>query len=143
MRRLCPTLDATREFARELLTLLEPGQCWILDGAVGAGKTTFTRLLLGALEYRGLFQSPTFTLVQEYGPFPPRLGLVRHADFYRLPPGTRAESLGSEEWFEDGSLIFVEWAQRLPGFEALATHRLSIEPAGGEARLFVAHRLAP
>lgn len=141
-RATCLGLQATALFAAQVHELLSPGQCWLLEGPVGAGKTTFVRLLLERCGYRGRFQSPTFTLVQEYGPFPPRLQILRHADLYRLSSATDLDSLGAQDWPHDGSVTLIEWASRVDAAEKLATHRLSIQIQGTEARLFVVESLA-
>lgn len=86
-----------------------PGDIVMLEGTLGAGKTTFVR---GAAAAIGVdpeaVSSPTFTLLHEYrgGRIP-----VYHADLYRLGPGG-AEDLGLDEVTRDGVLI-VEWPDRL------------------------------
>jgi tRNA threonylcarbamoyladenosine biosynthesis protein TsaE len=141
-RATCLGLEATAKFATQVYELLAPGQCWLLEGPVGAGKTTFVRLLLQRCGYLGRFQSPTFTLVQEYGPFPPRFEIIRHADLYRLASMTDLDSLGAQDWPHDGSVTLIEWASRVEAAEKLATHRLSIKILESEARLFVVETLA-
>ena len=56
----------------------------------------------------GEVSSPTFTLIQEYGG-----GRVYHVDLYRLNPN-EVEELGLEELSENGGLVCIEWADRLP-----------------------------
>lgn len=86
-----------------------------LEGEMGAGKSTFARMILSELvsdfESRG---SPTFPLVQEYrakAGFP-----VYHIDLYRLKNENELENAGILEQIEEpGSLALVEWPDLFEG----------------------------
>jgi tRNA threonylcarbamoyladenosine biosynthesis protein TsaE len=82
-----------------------------LTGDLGSGKTCFVQgLALGLAVPAGYeITSPTYTLVHEY---PGRLALV-HADLYRIADELDAESIGLEEYFSAGTVLAVEWADRL------------------------------
>ena len=99
----------TADIAADLSRRLPPGAVVQLFGDLGAGKTAFVR---GFVEGAGLdpdeVSSPTFTLVQAYGG-----GRVQHVDLYRLDPA-ETDDLGLEELPEDGALVCIEWADRLP-----------------------------
>lgn len=131
-------------FCREILPILAPGQVWLLNGPVGAGKTTFMRHLTRSLGHRGLFQSPTFTLVQEYGPFPSPPGFLRHGDLYRLMGQGGVSDLGL---FEDefSGALFLEWGMDFPEVVARATHRLdlALKGEGREVTVWRADPTAP
>ncbi len=79
--------------AQRLALILKPGDVIALSGPLGAGKTTFARLLLTRLGGEGEVPSPSFALVQAYET--PRF-IVQHCDFYRLQPGDLGE-LGLED----------------------------------------------
>jgi tRNA threonylcarbamoyladenosine biosynthesis protein TsaE len=105
-----PNLAATEALATALAALARPGDVILLEGPLGAGKTTFARAFLRAASGDpGLeVPSPTFTLVQSYLT---RVGCVAHFDLWRLDgPGGLAE-LGWEE-ARDG-IVLVEWPDRL------------------------------
>jgi tRNA threonylcarbamoyladenosine biosynthesis protein TsaE len=93
--------EETQALAQEILPFLTPGAVFLLEGPLGAGKTTFVRGVLRALGYDGPVKSPTFNLVQEYATNPPLI----HADLYRL---TGCEGLGLED-FLDTHAFFIEW----------------------------------
>jgi tRNA threonylcarbamoyladenosine biosynthesis protein TsaE len=82
----------------------------VLEGDLGAGKTTLVRALargLGVPEDVPV-TSPTFTLVHE---LPGRIPLI-HADLYRLgDPGELVE-LGLEEWMGGEAIVCIEWGER-------------------------------
>lgn len=79
----------------------------LLDGELGAGKTTFTKGLAIGLNITSLIKSPTYTFVKEYttGRLP-----LYHMDVYRLE-NVGGEGLGFEEYFERDGVCVVEWSQ--------------------------------
>lgn len=96
-------------FAAELALRLRPGMALLLDGPLGAGKTTLSRAVIQALAEEDIeVQSPTFPLCLTYDS--PK-GTVWHYDLYRLTPGADLEALG---WYEarDNGIAIVEWPDR-------------------------------
>ncbi len=98
---------------------LVAGDVLVLDGDLGAGKTTFTKGLAAGLEIPDIIKSPTFTIIHEYqdGRLP-----LYHMDAYRLENGG-AEDLGLEEYFDGDGVSVVEWAD-------YNTRVLEFEPHG-------------
>ena len=56
----------TQRFGRRLGELLQGGELLLLDGQLGAGKTTFTQGLAKGMNISAVVNSPTFTLLKEY-----------------------------------------------------------------------------
>ncbi|MGD0530970.1 MAG: tRNA (adenosine(37)-N6)-threonylcarbamoyltransferase complex ATPase subunit type 1 TsaE [Methyloceanibacter sp.] len=112
-------LVALDRLAQRLALMLKPGDLIALSGLLGAGKTTFARLLLTRLGVEGEVPSPTFALVQAYAT--PRF-TVYHCDFYRLQPSELVE-LGLDDVLAE-SLVIVEWPERAS--EWLPSDRLDI-----------------
>ncbi|MDF1716574.1 MAG: tRNA (adenosine(37)-N6)-threonylcarbamoyltransferase complex ATPase subunit type 1 TsaE [Antarcticimicrobium sp.] len=110
---LSVTLDspgATARLARRLGALLHPGDCLLLDGPIGAGKTHFARALIQPLlEVPEDIPSPTFTLVQTYET---SAGALWHADLYRLSAPEEIEELGLAEAMEQ-AICVIEWPEKL------------------------------
>ena len=100
--------EATRAFGAALAPLLRAGDIVLLDGPLGAGKTTLVRGLLGALGHRGEVPSPSFAIVQPYDELPVP---VWHVDLYRISDPSEIEELGLDTVLGDGALI-VEWPDR-------------------------------
>jgi tRNA threonylcarbamoyl adenosine modification protein YjeE len=81
----------------------------LLDGDLGAGKTTFVRGFVRALPGGAdvVVQSPTFALARTYPTTPP----VHHLDLYRLQDtgdGDSVVELGLVDQCAEG-FSFVEW----------------------------------
>ncbi len=87
---------------------------WIvlLEGELGAGKSTLARGMLKRLGYGGLVPSPTYTLVE---PYDVHGRIIYHVDLYRIADPEELQYLGSADW-ADG-LLLLEWPER-------AGHRL-------------------
>ncbi len=104
---------------------LSPGDVVLIEGELGAGKTTLVRGACRALGIRGPVTSPTFTIGQRYAGRVP----VSHVDLYRIAdladedPDLLADYLGPE------LVTFVEWPQ------------LGLDPAAGLARVAARVRL--
>ena len=99
--------DATIALGKKIGQQLVAGDVLVLDGDLGAGKTTFTKGLAAGLEIPDIIKSPTFTIIHEYqdGRLP-----LYHMDAYRLENGG-AEELGLEEYFDGDGVSVVEWAE--------------------------------
>src|SRR3984957_3965712 len=88
----------TERLGAELAAELRAGDVVLVEGELGAGKTTFVRGAVRALGVTGPVTSPTFTIGQRYpGPVP-----VSHLDLYRLSsladedPGLLDDYLGPD-----------------------------------------------
>ena len=102
--------------AATLASTLEPGFRVLLEGPMGAGKTTFARALLLAL---GVHQppegSPSFAIAHEYES---EKGGVVHVDFYRLKAESEIDDAGiSAYYWERDAIVISEWLSMFRGFE--------------------------
>lgn len=106
---LLKTPEDTIEFASELAGLCRTGDCILLYGEVGAGKTTFARGFIQQIaEFVEEIVSPTFTLVQTY---PTKEGgAVWHCDLYRLKNQGELLELGLDDAFNSG-IVLIEWPE--------------------------------
>lgn len=106
-----PDADAMEALGARLAVLLEAGDLVVLDGPLGAGKTTLTRGLGAARGARGAVTSPTFVLAREH-PTASGTPLV-HVDAYRLATARELDDLDLDY---DGAIVVVEWgAGKLDG----------------------------
>lgn len=114
----------TQRLGVRLGELLRGGELLLLDGQLGAGKTTFTQGLAGGMNITEVISSPTFTLLKEYaGRSATQEGTpgkrrqvgpaLYHFDLYRLEEPEEIYDLGFEDYFEDDSgVCVVEWADK-------------------------------
>lgn len=111
----------TLNAAEKLGTLLQPYDVILLNGDLGAGKTTFTQGLARGLAIKRPIKSPTFTLIREYqtGRLP-----LYHMDMYRLE-NAAANDLDLSDYFAQPAVIVIEWSQFIS--EQLPTQYLQIE----------------
>lgn len=110
----------TMKLAEKLAHYLQEGNLILLEGDLGAGKTTFTKGLAKGLGVTRNVNSPTFTIIKEYQG--EKLPLY-HMDVYRL--GESMEDLGFDEYFEGNGVTVVEWAHLIE--DQLPLSRLEIE----------------
>ncbi len=81
----------------------------VLEGPLGAGKTTLAQGIARGLGVADPVTSPTFALVHEYeGSLP-----VFHMDLYRLSSEEEFDLIGGWEYFARGGVCLIEWAERL------------------------------
>jgi tRNA threonylcarbamoyl adenosine modification protein YjeE len=113
-------LVALDRLAQRIAFLLKRGDVIALSGPLGAGKTTFARLLLTRLGAEGEVPSPTFSLIQSY--VTPRFS-VQHCDFYRLASPSEVVELGIDDLLPQ-SVTLIEWPERAGGW--LPPDRLDI-----------------
>ncbi len=118
MKSRLPDDAATQAMAERLAAALPArtaGLTLLLQGDLGAGKSTFARALIRALGHTGAVPSPTYTLVEPYD-LPG--GVVYHVDLYRVSSEDELRYLG---WTElDEGFRIVEWPDRAPGIAAQA-----------------------
>jgi tRNA threonylcarbamoyladenosine biosynthesis protein TsaE len=102
----------TAQIAANLATSLKAGDVVLLDGSLAAGKTFFTRALVGALESEEDVTSPTYTIANIYET---AKAPVLHVDAYRLKGANEFYHLGLDDYFDTGICI-IEWGSRIEGF---------------------------
>lgn len=100
-------LNDTNEFGLKLAKLLPNGSTVLLDGDLGAGKTTLVRAIAKGLNIKEVVQSPTFNIMKIYlkGDRP-----LIHIDAYRLKDNNVDIGLDEYIGYELG-LTFIEWSQ--------------------------------
>ena len=111
MRKKILTFEEIDKLAVVLAEKLRDGGCLGLIGDLGAGKTTFTKRICEYYNVTENVKSPTFTYVIEYssGDVP-----VYHFDVYRINDSEEIYEIGFEDYIgEDGSVVIVEWADKI------------------------------
>lgn len=100
----------------------------LLKGNLGAGKTTFTQVLLKNLGSTDEVSSPTYSIVNEYNT--PK-GKVFHFDLYRLKNIDEVYDIGIEEYLSNAFLCIIEWPEVYEDeLYGLKYHQMSIINTG-------------
>lgn len=108
-----PDSQHTAQLGELLGQHLPPGSTILLQGELGAGKTTLIQGLGKSLGITEPIASPTFTLVNEYteGSLP-----LYHLDLYRLDKN-QVNGIYPEIYWEgaevDPGITAIEWSERL------------------------------
>lgn len=134
LERFLPDEAATTQLGEDLAMAVRPGDVFLLDGDLGAGKSTLARGLIRALAGDPSHEvpSPTFTLVQSYDtPVP-----VHHFDLYRLSSSEELEELGFDEAAASG-VALVEWPERAADAMPSTSLRVAIEHEGDGRRVTI------
>lgn len=100
------------DFFPELLAYAEGIPVWLMEGDMGAGKTTFVSMFGKYASFLESVSSPTYSLVNEYRDT--KGNIYYHFDFYRIKSEREAFEIGTEEYFYSGNTCFVEWPSLIP-----------------------------
>ncbi|WP_341705355.1 tRNA (adenosine(37)-N6)-threonylcarbamoyltransferase complex ATPase subunit type 1 TsaE [Ferrovibrio sp.] len=119
---------ATATLAAALAPHLRAGDALLLDGPLGAGKTSFARALIRQLAGAAIeVPSPTFNLVLTYD-IP--AGMLWHFDLYRVADPRELDELGLEDALAEG-ISLIEWPDRLGTAAPPDALTLRLAPAAG------------
>lgn len=122
----------TKKMAAKLAEYLKAGMVVLLEGQLGAGKTTFTKGLAEGLGIRSIIKSPTYTIIREYhgGKFS-----LYHIDLYRLNEES-VEELYLDDYFNGEGISVVEWGSVAPDFLPEEFLRIEIKNLDENSREF-------
>lgn len=110
-------IDELKEFAKTIVNLLpsyeDEATLLLLEGEMGAGKTTLTKEIAERLGVEDRVQSPTFILRRDYDTKHVKFDKLIHIDAYRLG-GDEAKSLDIHNEVDSGrTLIVIEWGENV------------------------------
>ena len=103
--------EETQQVGRRLGEAARPGDVVLLIGDLGTGKTCLTQGIARGLGINDYVLSPSFVIVRElHGRLP-----LFHVDLYRLDRLEEMGDLGLDDYFYDGGVSVVEWAEKAMG----------------------------
>ena len=132
MKYIVKSIEETRVLAENFSQTLKLGDVVLLNGDLGAGKTTFTQLVFSCLGVKDVVNSPTFAILKSYqGKF-----TLHHFDTYRITTEEAIEA-GFDEILEDrNSVIFIEWSENIAPLLPINTKVVNIKLLDCETREF-------
>lgn len=107
------TLADTENLAKLIKDSIFPKFTIALNGNLGSGKTTLTRMILHAFGVTGSVKSPTYALVESYQV---QEIIFCHFDLYRFNEPDEWLYGGFDEYFTSQSICFIEWAEKAQSF---------------------------
>jgi tRNA threonylcarbamoyladenosine biosynthesis protein TsaE len=127
----------TEAAGAELAGGLAPGDVALVEGELGAGKTTMIRGACRALGVTEPVQSPTYTIGRTYAGRVP----VSHLDLYRLGTLAGEDPALLDDYLTPDAIAFVEWpavaeraVEEVLSARGGTVRRVRIRHRGGESR---------
>lgn len=126
MRFHAPDESATCRLAAQVAQACVSGDCILLKGDLGAGKTVFARAFIRSLLPGADVVSPTFNLVQTYPAGPAD---IWHFDLYRLRSAAELPEIGLDEALIAG-ITLIEWPEIAHDWLPETSLTVQLEPDG-------------
>jgi tRNA threonylcarbamoyladenosine biosynthesis protein TsaE len=125
--------EETIALGRELAPMLAPPKLVVLQGELGAGKTTLVKGVAEGFQaaLREDVTSPTFTLIHEYRG--PRANLY-HIDLYRVDTQRELETLGLDDLVDEKSVLLIEWGEKFARFQRERDVEIELDRLGETKR---------
>jgi tRNA threonylcarbamoyladenosine biosynthesis protein TsaE len=117
--------------ARRFAEGLKAGDIVLLQGQLGAGKTTFVKGMVEAFKIKPRkVNSPTFVLMNYYeGALP-----VYHFDLYRLENPKALDTVDFDDYFYGHGISLIEWPERLGAFRPEKYYLVEFQHQGERQR---------
>jgi tRNA threonylcarbamoyladenosine biosynthesis protein TsaE len=128
--------------ASEILSILpqkDSAHVLALSGELGAGKTAFVKALARELGIPEHITSPTFVIMKSYKiPQHDWIKKLVHIDAYRIEDINEMKVLALDELYKEaGSIICIEWPERIEGLIPSDAFSIQIAIQKGEQRTVV------
>ena len=109
MKIVVKNIEETKKLANDFAAKLKGGEVVLLNGDLGAGKTTFTQFVFAALGVEEVVNSPTFAILKSYQ----AKFALHHFDTYRISTEEAIEAGFDEIINEKDSIKFIEWSENI------------------------------
>ncbi|MDA3930989.1 MAG: tRNA (adenosine(37)-N6)-threonylcarbamoyltransferase complex ATPase subunit type 1 TsaE [Prolixibacteraceae bacterium] len=105
------SLSDLEKAGKQFIQSINHHTVFAFNGEMGAGKTTFIKMVCTLLGVKENITSPTFAIINEYIAADEKP--IYHFDCYRLKNMQEAFDLGAEEYFYSGNICFIEWPNKI------------------------------
>ena len=120
--------------AKTLLQEFPNDRVFCFYGEMGAGKTTFIKVICHELGVEDTTSSPTFAIVNEY--LTSDGDSIYHFDFYRIEKLADAYEIGTEDYLYSGNYCFLEWPENVEELIQPDFVKIKITVNGAQSRTF-------
>lgn len=108
---ICKSIDDLPHIVEELLIHFPNDRIYAFKGNLGAGKTTFIKILCKKLGVKDEVVSPTFAIINEY--LTDSVEPIYHFDFYRINKVEEVMDIGYEDYFYSNHYCLIEWPEKI------------------------------
>ena len=133
MKYIVNSLEEAEKLAKDFAKELKIGQVVLLNGDLGAGKTTFTQFVFSNLGVKDVVTSPTFAILKSYKG---DKCVLHHFDMYRIGEEEAIESGFDEILGDRNSIIFIEWSENTASLLPKETICVNIKLLADDKREF-------
>jgi len=126
------SIDDLPAIARKIAQHGKHYSIWLLQGEMGAGKTTLIKNICQHYKVMDNVSSPTFSIVNEYKTSDDQI--IFHFDFYRINDESEALDMGIDEYFDSGNLCLIEWPDKIASLLPDKYQSIYIEPVDEQKR---------
>lgn len=106
-------VDELEQVAQYIIEQFEQYTLFLLNGEMGAGKTTLTSRIVKLAGSKDAVSSPTYSIVNTYEL--PNGKMIYHFDLYRIEDPSELEEIGFYEYLDSGNICIIEWPERAEG----------------------------
>jgi len=115
MKVITKSTEETIKLGEKIASQIQGGDIILLQGDLGAGKTTFMKGLAQGLNISENITSPTFTLMNVYPLKSSNTKQLVHIDTYRLKDEQELIDIGVEDYLgKPNTICVIEWPEKLP-----------------------------
>lgn len=123
-----------QEVSTDIIRQLPKPAIVLLQGQMGAGKTTLIKQLCKVLGVQESVSSPTYSLVNEYKG---TTHTIFHFDLYRLKDADELLQIGFEDYLYQNAYVFIEWPQLAENLLPENCIQLQLEVEADKRRLTI------
>jgi tRNA threonylcarbamoyladenosine biosynthesis protein TsaE len=129
------SINQLPEVAQWVIDNIDTNKIIIVDGEMGAGKTTLMKEIGKLFRVEQIINSPSFSIINEYET--EDVKILYHFDCYRIESIQEALEIGIPDYLESGNLCFIEWAENIETLLPDSVMKIKIIVEGINERKFL------